>query len=136
MKYGKKKIKYNNGGLVARKEFKGIGSIEGNVAGNQNYLRSSVAASVRKGGTSVTGSISKDSMGNKTTNYSLEKQLPGKSSVNVNKNSISYSKGIGKGFTLKTQFNKKGYKSIPFGYNQGTSKPFKNEVMMSISKPL
>jgi hypothetical protein len=136
MYHKKKKTKYNNGGLVARKEFKGIGSIEGNVSGNQNYMRSSVAASVRKGGTAVTGSISKDSMGNKTTNYSLEKQLPGKSSVNVNKNSISYSKGIGKGFTVKAQFNKKGLKSIPFGYNQGTSKPFKNEVVMSISKPL
>jgi hypothetical protein len=136
MYHKKKKTKYNNGGLVARKEFKGIGSIEGNIAGNQNYMRSSVAASVRKGGTAVTGSISKDSMGNKTTNYSLEKQLPGKSSVNVNKNSISYSKGIGKGFTVKAQFNKKGSKSIPFGYNQGTSKPFKNEVVMSISKPL
>jgi len=136
MYHKKKKTKYNNGGLVARKEFKNVGSIEGNIAGNQNYMRSSVAASVRKGGTAVTGSISKDSMGNKTTNYSLEKQLPGKSSVNVNKNSISYSKNIGKGVTVKAQFNKKGSKSIPFGYNQGTSKPFKNEVVMSISKPL
>lgn len=134
--YGKKKLKYNNGGIVARKEFKNVGSLEGNIAGNQNYLKGSVAASVRKGGTAVTGSVSKDSMGNKTTNYSLEKQLPRKSSVNVNKNSISYSKGIGKGFTVKAQFNKKGSKFIPLGYNQGTSRPFKNEVVMSISKPL
>ena len=40
------KCKYNNGGLVARKEFKGIGSIEGNLSGNQGYRAGEVKASI------------------------------------------------------------------------------------------
>ena len=115
-----KKTKYNNGGLVARKEFKGIGSIEGNLSGNQGYRAGEVKASTNLGGTRVTASKFKDSMGNSSTNYSLEKQMQGKSSagVKLGKNpSATYSKDLGKGFTLKAQVGK-------------------NYRGMSISKPL
>jgi hypothetical protein len=119
--YGKKKkTKYNNGGLVARKEFKGIGSIEGNLAGDHNYTKSSVAASVRKGGTSATASYSKDSRGNSNNIFSFEKQLPNKSSIGVKirKNpQVTYHKQLGGGFNLKVEANK-------------------NYRGMSISKPL
>ena len=86
--------------------------------------------------TNATGSIFKDSMGNTGTNYSVDKQIGKKSSVGINKNSIYHTKNLGKGFTLKTEFNKKGVQSIPFGNNQGAGVPFKNQVVMSISKPL
>ena len=112
--------KYNNGGLVARKDFKGVGSIEGNLAGNHNYTKSSVAASVRKGGNSATASYSKDSKGNSNSIFSFEKQLPNKSSVGVKirKNpKVTYHKQLRGGFTLKVEANK-------------------NYRGMSISKPL
>ena len=111
MKYGKKKIKYNNGGLVARKEFKGIGSIEGTVAGNQSYLKSSVSGSMRKGGTTLTGSVSRDNKGNTATNYSLEKQLPNKSSVGIKvrkEPKLTYHKKLKGGFNLNLEATKKG----------------------------
>ena len=115
-----KKTKYNNGGLVARKEFKGIGSIEGNLSGNQNYRRGSITVGAELGNTRVTASKSKDTMGNSSTNYSVEQQLKKKSSagVKLGKNpSATYSKDLGKGFTLKAQVGK-------------------NYRGMSISKPL
>lgn len=115
------KQKYNNGGLVARKEFKGIGFIEGNLSGNQGYRAGSVAASTKVGdNTRVTASRFKDSMGNSANNYSLEKQMKNNSSagVKLGKNpSATYSKDLGKGFTLKAQVGK-------------------NYRGMSISKPL
>jgi hypothetical protein len=112
--------KYNNGGLVARKDFKDVGSIEGNLAGNHNYTKSSVAASVRKGGNSATASYSKDSKGNSNSIFSFEKQLPNKSSVGVKirKNpKVTYHKQLRGGFNLKVEANK-------------------NYRGMSISKPL
>ena len=115
-----KKTKYNNGGLVARKEFKGIGSIEGSVSGGHSYRAGEVKASANLGGTKVTASKFKDSMGNSSSNYSLEKQMKNKSSagVKLGKNpSATYSKDLGKGFTLKAQAGK-------------------NYRGMSISKPL
>ncbi len=123
------KCKYNNGGLVARKEFKGVGSIEGNLSGNQGYRAGEVKASTNLGGAQVTASKFKDSMGNSSTNYSLEKQMKGKSSASLNKNSVSYSKGIGKGFTLKAEFNKNAGRDA-------AGRPIRNQTVMSISKPL
>jgi len=124
-----KKAKYNNGGLVARKDFKGIGSIEGNLGGNQNYRSGSITASAKLGDARVTASRSMDSMGNSSKNYSVEKQLKGKSSARLNKNSVSYSKGIGKGFTLKAEFNKNAGRDA-------AGRPIRNQTVMSISKPL
>lgn len=115
-----KRQKYNNGSLVARKEFKGIGSIEGNLAGNQNYQQGSVSANINKGGTSATVNIFKDSFGNKSTNYSLEKQLKNQASIGLKVRKtpeIEYNKKIGGGFNLK----------IKAGKGSG---------VMSISKPL
>ena len=115
-----KKAKYNNGGLVARKEFKNVGSIEGNLSGNQNYRRGSLTAAAELGNTRVTASKSKDTMGNSSTNYSVERQLKNKSSAGVklgNNPSVTYSKGLGKGITLNVQVGK-------------------NYRGMSISKPL
>lgn len=120
MAHCNKKSKYNNGGLVARKEFKGIGSIEGNVSGNSSYRAGSVSASTNVGGTRVTASRFKDSMGSSANNYSLEKQLPEKSSIGlkVRKNpQLEYNKKIKGGFNLK----------VTAGKNSGA---------MSISKPL
>lgn len=111
MYHKKKKTKYNNGGLVARKEFKGIGSIEGNVAGNQNYMQSSVAATVRKNDMSATASLFKDSKGNKRNIFSFEKQLPNNSSVGLKiKKSpeLTYHKKLGGGFNLNVKANPKG----------------------------
>lgn len=116
----KKRTKYNNGGLLARKEFKGIGSIEGNISGNSGYRAGSVSASTNVGGTRVTASRFKDSMGNSANNYSLEKQLPGKSSISLKVRKdpkIEYNKRIKGGFNLK----------VTAGKNSGA---------MSISKPL
>ena len=115
-----KRQKYNNGSLVARKDFKGIGSIEGNLAGNQNFQQASVSGTVKKGDTSFTANLYKDSMGNKATNYSLEKQLKNQSSIGVKvKESpeIEYNKKISGGFNLKIKADKSG-------------------GVMSISKPL
>jgi hypothetical protein len=115
-----KKAKYNNGGLVARKEFKGIGSIEGNLSGNQGYRAGEVKAYTNLGGTKVTASKFKDSMGNSSTNYSLKKQMEGGSSVGVTIGEnprATYSKKLKGGFTLKAQVGK-------------------NHRSMSISKPL
>ena len=83
------KCKYNNGGLVARKEFKGIGSIEGGVSGDQNYRSGQLAATANLGNAKVSARKFKDSMGNSATNYSA-----------------SYSKDLGKGFKLKAQVGK------------------------------
>lgn len=115
-----KRQKYNNGSLVARKDFKGIGSIEGNLAGNQNFQQASVAGTVKKGDTSFTANLYKDSMGNKATNYSLEKQLKNQSSIGLKVRKspeIEYNKKIGGGFNLKITAGKRG-------------------GVMSISKPL
>ena len=98
------KCKYNNGGLVARKDFKGVGSLEGSIGGNQNYRSGEVKASKNLGGTKVSASKFKDSMGNSSTNYSLEKQLNNKSSVGVKlgKNpKATYSKTQARGLHLK-----------------------------------
>jgi len=115
-----KKAKYNNGGLVARKDFKGVGSIEGTLGGNQNYRSGSITASAKLGDARVTASRSMDSMGNSSKNYSVEKQLKNKSSagVKLGKNpKVTYSKNLGKGFTLNAEASK-------------------NYSGMSISKPL
>ena len=105
---------------MARKEFKGVGSIEGSLSGNQNYRAGEIKASTNLGNARVTASKFKDSMGNSSTNYSVEKQLKNKSSagVKLGKNqSVTYAKDLGKGFTLKAQVGK-------------------NYRGMSISKPL
>lgn len=110
--YGKKKkIKYNNGGLVARKEFKGVGSIEGNLAGNQSRVSGSVAATVRKGGTSGTASLYKDSKGTTRSSYSLERQLPNNSSVGIKvrkEPKLTYHKKLKGGFNLNVEATRKG----------------------------
>lgn len=124
-----KKYKYNNGGLVARKEFKGIGSIGGHVSGNASHRAGSVTASTNVGSTRVTASRFKDSMGNAGNDYSLEKQMKNKSSARLDKNSVSYSKGVGKGFTLKAEFNKSAGRDA-------AGRPIRNQTVMSISKPL
>ena len=114
------KCKYNNGGLVARKEFKGIGSIEGNLSGNQGYRAGEVTATANLGGTQVKARKSKDSAGHSSTNYSLKKQMKSGSSVGVKLGEnprATYSKDLGRGFTLKAQVGK-------------------NYSGMSISKPL
>jgi len=100
MAHCNKKTKYNNGGLVARKEFKGIGSIEGNLSGNQGYRSGQFKATANLGKAKVSARKFKDSMGNSATDYSA-----------------TYSKDLGKGFTLKAKVGK-------------------NYRGMSISKPL
>ena len=100
MEHCNKKTKYNNGGLVSRKEFKGIGSIEGNLSGNQDYRSGQFKATANLGKAKVSARKFKDSMGNSATDYSA-----------------TYSKDLGKGFTLKAKVGK-------------------NYRGMSISKPL
>jgi len=104
-----KKQKYSNGSLVARKDFKGVGSIEGSLSGNQNQRAGEVKATINLGSGRLTASKSKNSMGDSATNYSVEKQLKNKSSVGANfgKNqSVNYAKKLGKGFELKAQVGK------------------------------
>ena len=100
MAHCNKKTKYNNGGLVARKEFKGIGSIEGNLSGDQGYRSGQFKATANLGKAKVSARKFKDSMGSSATDYSA-----------------TYSKDLGKGFTLKAKVGK-------------------NYRGMSISKPL
>jgi hypothetical protein len=106
-----KKMKYSNGGIVARKEFKNVGEIEGRAAGNQNFMQGSVTASKNFGGTRATASIYKDNKGGSSRSYSLEKQLPGKASVGVKvrkEPTVTYHKNLGKGFNLNIEANRKG----------------------------
>lgn len=108
--YGKKKLKYNNGGIVAQKTFKGIGSLEARAGGTNEYSAGSLSVSKRINDTRVTASKRKDSMGNIDTRFSIEKQLPNKQSVGASKNKnqfgISYNKQTKSGINLRFEANK------------------------------
>ena len=106
------KCKYNNGGLVAKKDFKGIGSIEGSFGGTQAYQSGHITGSAKVGGARASASMFKDSMGNKSKSYSLEKtlKLPNRATVNVKLSDnpkVTYTKNIGKGFTFEATANRK-----------------------------
>ena len=124
--YGKKKLKYNNGGLVAQKTFKGIGSLEARAGGTNEYRAGSLSISKRINDTRVTASKRKDSMGNVDTRYSVEKQLPKKQSIGATKSKynlgLSYNKQTKSGVNLRFEANKDAR-----GMLSGS---------MSISKPL
>ena len=81
-----KKQKYSNGSLVVRKDFKGIGSIEGNVSGTHNYGKGNITARKTIGGATVSADMFKDSKGNTGSSYSIDKQLPKNKSVNAYSN--------------------------------------------------
>ena len=124
--YGKKKLKYNNGGLVAQKQFGNVGSLVAQASGDQGFSSGSMTGSLRKGSAVVSASKYKDSAGGRNTNISIEKQLKNKSSVGANKSSYgmgaSYNKQLKSGFNLRVEARKDGR-----GQLSGS---------MSISKPL
>jgi hypothetical protein len=84
--------KYNNGGLVARKDFKNIAALEGRVAGNQKYQQGTVSGSLKLRKGTLTANKTKDSFGNTRKSY-------------------SYTQNIGKNTKLKFDASK-GYRGI------------------------
>jgi hypothetical protein len=120
------RCKYSNGGLNAQKTFKGIGSIEGSIGGNQNYRSGNVTASKNVGGARVSASKFKDSMGNSGSNYSVEAQLKNKSSVSATKSKYN----MGASYNKQT----KGGTNFRLGVQKNSQGKFSGS--MSISKPL
>ena len=121
-----KREKYSNGGLNVQKTFKGIGSFEGTVSGNQNYFSGNVIVSKNIDSARVTASKFKDSMGNSNSNYSVEKQLKNKSSVTATKSKNNM------GVSYKKQT--KGGTNFGFGVNKNAAGKLSGS--MFISKPL
>lgn len=67
--------KYNNGGLVARKDFKNIAALEGRVSGNQKYQRGTISGSLKLGKGTLTANRTKDSFGNTRKSYSYTQKV-------------------------------------------------------------
>ena len=120
------RTKYSNGGLNARKTFDGVGSLEASVKGDHNYRSGNVTASKNIGGARVSASKFKDSMGNSSSNYSVEKQLKNRSSVSATKSKnntgIAYSKQTKGGTNFKIGASRDARGAL--------------SASMSISKPL
>lgn len=119
-----KRTKYTNGGLHTSYS-KGIFSIEGSAFGNQKQRTSTGTASVSTKGLKASVSRGVDTSSGKSTNYSLQKQLPNRSSVSVQKNknntSASYHKQTKGGTNLQFGLNKNA--QGVFGVSMGFSKP-------------
>jgi len=120
------RTKYSNGGLNAKKNFDGVGSLEVSAGGDQNYRSGNVTASRNIGGATVSASKFKDSMGNSSSNYSVEKQLKNRSSVSATKSKnntgIAYSKQTKGGTNFKIGASRDARGAL--------------SASMSISKPL
>lgn len=119
-----KRTKYNDGGLHTSYS-KGIFSVEGSASGNQNQRTSTGTASVNTKGLKASVSRGVDSSSGKNTNYSLQKQLPNRSSVAIQKNkyntSASYYKQTKGGTNLHFGVSKDA--QGVFGASMGFSKP-------------
>ena len=122
-----KKQKYSNGSLVVKKDFKGVGSLEGNLSGNQNQRSGELKATINLGSGRLTASKFKNSMGDSSTNYSVEKQLSNNTSVNA------YSGKGGIGGSLSKTFKGTGI-TVGAGVNRNAGGEF--SASMSIQKPL
>ena len=120
------RTKYSNGGLNVKKTFDGVGSLEASAGGDQNYRSGNVTASRNIGGARVSASKFKDSMGNSSSNYSVEKQLKNRSSVSATKSKnntgIAYSKQTKGGTNFKIGASRDARGAL--------------SASMSISKPL
>ena len=120
------RTKYSNGGLNAKKTFDGVGSLEASAGGDQNYRSGNVTASRNIGGARVSASKFKDSMGNSSSNYSVEKQLKNRSSVSAHKSQNS----MGAFYNKQT----KGGTNFRIGASRDARGAL--SASMSISKPL
>ena len=120
-----KRTKYNDGGLQTSYS-KGIFSVEGSAVGNQNQRTSSATASVNTKGLRASVSRGVDSSSGKSTNYSLQKQLPNKSSVAVQKDRYNTSASYHK--------QTKGGTNVHFGVSKNAQGVF--GASMGFSKPL
>ena len=120
------RTKYSNGGLNAKKNFDGVGSLEVSAGGDQNYRSGNVTASRNIGGATVSASKFKDSMGNSSSNYSVEKQLKNRSSVSAHKSQNS----MGASYNKQT----KGGTNFKIGASRDARGAL--SASMSISKPL
>lgn len=99
-----KKQKYNNGGIVFKKSYKGIGDFEGsaNVHGNQDNLTKSLSGSAERDGYRVDASVSEDSYGNKSSSTRLSKKISDTLTVGVEQNKHGRDKYTG--LYLKKKF--------------------------------
>jgi len=122
-----KRQKYSNGGLHVKKDWAGIGSIEGSAQGNQNYTSGSVTAVKQIGGATVSANMFKDSKGNTGSSYSLGKQLPKNKSINA------YSNKGGFGGSVSKTFKKTGI-NLKVGVNKDASGQLR--ASMSLQKSL
>ena len=120
-----KRTKYNNGGLHTSYS-KGVFGLEGNASGNQKQRTVSATASVQGKGFKASASRGVDNLAGKSTNYSLQKQLPNRSSVAVQKNK----------YNTSASYNKqtKGGTNLHFGFNKNDQGVF--SASMGFSKPL
>ena len=120
-----KRTKYTNGGLHTSYS-RGIFSVEGSASGNQNQRTSTGTASVNAKGLRASVSRGVDSSSGKSTNYSLQKQLPNKSSVAVQKDRYNTSASYHK--------QTKGGTNVHFGVSKNAQGVF--GASMGFSKPL
>jgi len=97
MAHCNKKSKYNNGGLVARKEFKGIGSIEGHMSGNPDYTDSAINVSKKVGKATVTKSLHRNNQGGKGQSTRVDVNFPKSIRASVSKSSGN-NKSVGVGY--------------------------------------
>lgn len=73
--------------MVARKEFKGIGSIEGHMSGNPDYTDSAINISKNAGNARVTKSFYRNNQGGKAQSTRLDVNLPKSTRASVSKSS-------------------------------------------------
>ena len=128
----KKRIKYNNGGAGISFS-KGIFEFEGNAKGNKKQKTVEGTASISGKGYRASVGRGYDTQSGKSQNYSLEKQLPNRSSVGFKKNKTDtgmyYSKKTNKGSNIRFGVSRK-----PSPSSNGSKKTL--EFSMSFSKPI
>ena len=120
----KKRIKYNDGGLNTSFS-KGILELEADVRGNKQQRTAQGTASISGKGYRASVGRGYDTQSGKSQNFSLEKQLPNKSSVALRKNkdntSLDYYKQTDKGSNIRFGLNKDAEGDLKL--SMGFSKP-------------
>jgi hypothetical protein len=116
-----KRIKYSNGSSVINRNFyKNVGDIgiQGKGSLDPINLTASAEGTVSKNikGARFTAGAYKDSKGRSSESFSIEKQLPNRSSVSINKNrqgtNVSLHKNIGNMYGSLSAGSNKGNKQV------------------------
>ena len=116
-----KRIKYSNGSSVINRNFyKNVGDIgiQGKGSLDPINLTASAEGTISKNikGTKFTAGAYKDSKGRSSESFSIEKQLPNRSSVSIRKNrqgtNVSLHKDVGKMYGSLSAGSNKGNKQV------------------------